>query len=137
MHSWPLESSEPRSAPNDSQANRSALQDGFPSQLPRGHALPDFPGPDLPPADITGSDSDAMPTGVNQLDERHRGLSGNSGSANEANETGRNIAGQRIIEYENSAMTPSAVTQALGFKVIKRVDGCKDSTHLTDLPNGA
>lgn len=137
MHSWPLESSEPRSAPNDSQADPSALQDGFPSQLPRGHALPDSPGPDLPPSDVAGSVSDAMPTGVIQLDEQHRGLSGNSGSANEANEAGKNIAGQRIIEYENSAMTPSAVTQALGFKVIKRVDGCNDSTHLTDLPNGA
>ena len=134
MHSWPLESSEPRSAPNDSHANPTALQDGFPSQLPRGHALSDFPGPGLSPADVRGSVSDAMPDGVNPLHERHRGLSVNGGSTNEA---GRNIAGRRIIEYENSAMTPSAMTQALGFKVIKRVDGGDDSTHLTDLPNGA
>jgi hypothetical protein len=47
----------------------------------------------------------------------------------------RSTPGQRISDHEN-ALTPSTPRQALGFKVIKRVDGSSDGIQLTAFPNG-
>lgn len=136
MQPWPLESSQSRPVPNDSPTSPSAPQDGFLSQHPHGNALPRSSILGIPTGEAAGGAPAALPEGINpvQLDERLRRLSVKGDSAND---TGKNVAGQRIIDYENSAMTPSTLKHALGFKVVKRVDGHDDDVQLSDLPNGA
>ncbi|KAI1116876.1 hypothetical protein F5Y14DRAFT_405611 [Nemania sp. NC0429] len=64
------------------------------------------------------------------LEERLRRLSVRDQSSTER----PTLAGQRIAEYE-SALTPSAPRQALGFKVTKRADNGTARVDLADFPN--
>lgn len=67
------------------------------------------------------------------LEERLRGLS----AASEDHDQHRpKLPGQRIAEYEN-ALTPSAPTQAPGFRVIKRSESPRAGMLLSDFPNGS
>ncbi|KAF3354502.1 DNA-directed RNA polymerase II subunit rpb1 [Verticillium dahliae VDG1] len=130
MQTWPTESSD-ISRPNDAQEHLTPNQDGSqhqqrplrPAHLPQ-HSVGSSSA--SPHSIADGLD------GVNagQLDERLRLLSIRNGHPD-----GRHyVAGQRITDYEN-ALAPSNPRQALGFKVIKRVDSLSDGVQLTDFPN--
>ncbi|KAG6251377.1 hypothetical protein E4U23_000736 [Claviceps purpurea] len=76
-------------------------------------------------------DADVVSVDANRLDEKLRGLTlskiGNAACRQSA-------AGQRVSEYEN-ALTPPISRQALGFKVIRRIDSSSNAAQLANFPN--
>lgn len=78
--------------------------------------------------DLGGLPVDGIDT--DQVDERLLGLSLGGRS-----DTRSAAAGQRVSDYEN-ALTPPTPRQALGFKVIKRINPDSDGPQLSDFPNG-
>ncbi|KEY70953.1 hypothetical protein S7711_00792 [Stachybotrys chartarum IBT 7711] len=66
---------------------------------------------------------------ADQVDEQLLGLSLDGRS-----DTRSAAAGQRVSDYEN-ALTPPTPRQALGFKVIKRINPDSNGPQLSDFPN--
>lgn len=137
MQSWSHESSEQPAHTNSAAAPQTSLQDGLPPNQP-DERLPQH-SPSSSVSVVSAADvSDASRRSghgvdADHLDKRLRGL-GIDDVRHRGNP--KTVAGQRIMDYERAAMTPSVTRHALGFKVVKRLDGGNDGVQLTHLPNG-
>lgn len=134
MQSWPAESSESRPPQEKPQEPPRPFQDGFHHQESRGSAQPPClgSGRDSPHSVADARRDSAASVLASRLDSELQKLSVQSSTS----EGRRPVAGQRIIDYENAAITPSIPKHAPGFKVVKRVDWQNDGIQLSDFPNG-
>ena len=131
MQPWPVESPPTRPVLNEPRTNPTAAQDGFYSQHQRGNSPPGDSFRDIPSCRDRG-DGAVVPARTDnfQFDAAHRRL-------NLSDDKSIAMAGQRITDYESSAMISSISTPSSGFLVTKRTSGHMGGVQLTDLPNGA